>query len=227
MIFRSVSVVCFLASLLYETGGCNPLNPPPGSTPDVSLCSRKYYVSVVFSYKCISSKWRGIYRDGSKGRNKGSLHSKDTQATWHHPYTFVCCFFLYDKEPKYDVGIVSCSFVCLRCVMNDPLFLPFSCFVYPLHFEQNGLSTCWRAGVNSTIFLRLYVIQLSVLQESMHFTYLANLTANLASNQRKNSRPFNSIRCTLRCLTKAVPLSNLPKNSPPSTSIFENHQPEN
>ena len=77
------------------------------------------------SGKIISSKWRG---DNVKGGDNGQLKApkrkeqvKTLKLTWHHPHIFS----LLNREvrPDKDIGMVSCWFVCLSCVMTPCSFL--------------------------------------------------------------------------------------------------------
>ena len=81
------------------------------------------------------------YRDGlkhQKGRNKGSLHSKDAQS-YMTPSLYLCLIFCLLMNRNKDIGVVSCSFVYLCCVMT-PCFFLFCASAIPIiispYFEE-------------------------------------------------------------------------------------------
>ena len=83
-------------------------------------------------------KMKGGYRDGlkyQKGRNKGSLHSKVAQS-YMTPSLYLC-FIVYKGSfiSNKDIGMASCSFVQLCCVMT-PCFFLFGASSHPFHFEE-------------------------------------------------------------------------------------------
>ena len=55
--------------------------------------------------------------------------------TWHHPSILFCCFI--SQINMKDIGMVSCSFVYLWCVIAFTLLVGASSHPYiPLHFEE-------------------------------------------------------------------------------------------
>ena len=101
------------------------------------------YLLCVYIYKWKNHffKMKRGYRDGvkhQKGRNKGSLHSKDAQS-YMTPSLYLCLILI-----KQDIGMVSCSFVHLCCVMT-PCFFLFGASRHPyipFSFWRNDFSTC-------------------------------------------------------------------------------------
>ena len=93
--------------------------------------------------KIVENKWKnhffkmkvGSYRDDlkhQKGRNKGSLHSKDSQS-YRTPSLYLC-FIVYKQSLIYQTKIL--SFIVLS-------FLVLQAIPYPLSCWRNDFSTCW------------------------------------------------------------------------------------
>ena len=78
----------------------------------------------------------GMVWSTKKEETRGHYTEKLHKATWHHPYIIVYCKVEY--RTKIYIGMVSCSFVQLFCVMTTCFFLfgasnhPY----IPFHFEE-------------------------------------------------------------------------------------------
>ena len=111
-------------------------------------CCHKLLKIVETSGKIISSKWKGdigMAWSTKKEETRGHYTAKLHKATWHHPYIFVLLFiYMQSWISNKDIGMVSCSFVQLCCVMT-PCFFLFGASSHPyipLSFWRNDFSTC-------------------------------------------------------------------------------------
>ena len=95
---------------------------------DVMQVSEGFFEQLMVHYykwKNHFFKMKGGYRDGlkhQKGRNKGSLHRKVAQS-YMTPSLYISLFDIQLCNKNNDIGMVSCSFVQLFCVMTPCFFL--------------------------------------------------------------------------------------------------------
>ena len=125
----------------------------------LSLSNTEVRMLVYFvNFSFILYKWKnhlfkmkgdiGMVQSMKKEETRSHYTAKTCKATWHHPYIFVLLIHPHtsvllihrQKVSVKGIGKVSCSFACLSCVYNDPLFLPFFHFepsLYPPSFWRN------------------------------------------------------------------------------------------
>ena len=121
------------------------------------------WISLVYKWKNHFFKMKGGYRDGlkhQKGRNKESLNSKVAQS--HMTPSLYLCFIVYKQSliSNKDIGMVSCGFVPLCCIMT-PCFFLFGASSHPyipLSFWRNEFSTCFHYFCYSHSDVHGYVV---------------------------------------------------------------------